>query len=101
MLTQARLLQQQTHCASQQGEVNQLTKLQALWNLCDVQELGWYDEDKNNSGVLINKLSSDALAIKGQFGDTMGMLTQVCSKRRERMQQEGRAFARLRKFRMA
>lgn len=41
------------------------------------QEVGWYDEEKNSSGVLTAKLSSDALAVKGQFGDTMGLLTQV------------------------
>ncbi len=39
--------------------------------------MGWYDEDRNASGVLASKLSSDALAVKGQFGDTMGLLTQV------------------------
>lgn len=37
-----------------------------------------YDEERNNSGVLTSKLSADALAVKGQFGDTMGMITQVC-----------------------
>ena len=41
------------------------------------QEVGWFDEDRNASGVLSSKLSSDALAVKGQFGDTMGLLTQV------------------------
>ena len=40
------------------------------------QEIGWYDDDRNSSGVLTSKLSADALAVKGQFGDTMGMLTQ-------------------------
>eukprot|EP00887_Chlorella_sp_A99_P002677 scaffold6.g2677.t1 len=40
------------------------------------QEVGWYDEERNSSGVLTSKLSADALAVKGQFGDTMGMLTQ-------------------------
>ena len=44
---------------------------------CLLQEVGWYDEDRNNSGVLTSKLSADALAVKGQFGDTMGLLTQV------------------------
>ena len=42
-----------------------------------MQEVGWFDEERNSSGVLTSKLSSDALAIKGQFGDTMGLLTQV------------------------
>ena len=41
------------------------------------QEVGWYDQEKNSSGVLTSKLSADALAVKGQFGDTMGLLTQV------------------------
>ncbi|KAL4457545.1 hypothetical protein ABPG75_012410 [Micractinium tetrahymenae] len=40
------------------------------------QEVGWYDEDRNSSGVLTSKLSTDALAVKGQFGDTMGLMTQ-------------------------
>ena len=40
------------------------------------QEVGWYDDERNSSGVLTSKLSADALAVKGQFGDTMGMLTQ-------------------------
>jgi ATP-binding cassette, subfamily B (MDR/TAP), member 1 len=40
------------------------------------QEVGWYDEERNSSGILASKLSADALAVKGQFGDTMGMLTQ-------------------------
>ena len=44
---------------------------------CPLQEVGWFDEERNSSGVLTSKLSSDALAIKGQFGDTMGLLTQV------------------------
>jgi len=41
------------------------------------QEIGWYDDDRNSSGVLASKLSADALAVKGQFGDTMGMLVAV------------------------
>ena len=41
------------------------------------QEVGWYDDERNSSGVLTSKLSADALAVKGQFGDTMGLLTQV------------------------
>ncbi|KFM27090.1 ABC transporter B family member 4 [Auxenochlorella protothecoides] len=40
------------------------------------QEVGWFDQESNNSGVLTSKLSTDALAVKGQFGDTMGLLTQ-------------------------
>ena len=40
------------------------------------QDVGWYDDDTNSSGVITSKLSSDALAVKGQFGDTMGLITQ-------------------------
>ena len=40
------------------------------------QEIGWFDEEKNSSGVLSTKLSTDAMAVKGQFGDTMGLITQ-------------------------
>jgi len=40
------------------------------------QEVGWYDDERNNSGVLTSKLSADAMAVKGQFGDTMGLITQ-------------------------
>jgi hypothetical protein len=38
--------------------------------------VGWYDREGNSSGVLSSKLSADALAVKGQFGDTMGALAQ-------------------------
>jgi len=58
-----------------------LLRLMSLRSQCCaarcLQEVGWYDEDRNSSGVLTSKLSSDALAVKGQFGDTMGLLTQV------------------------
>lgn len=40
------------------------------------QEVAWYDQEENNSGVLVGKISSDAAAVKGQYGDTMGLLTQ-------------------------
>ncbi|KAI8112886.1 hypothetical protein M9434_004206 [Picochlorum sp. BPE23] len=40
------------------------------------QEIGWFDDEKNSSGVLTTKLSTDAMAVKGQFGDSMGLLTQ-------------------------
>ena len=42
-----------------------------------MQEVGFYDQEQNNSGVLTAKLSADAAAVRGQFGDTMGMLLQV------------------------
>ena len=40
------------------------------------QEVGFYDDEKNSSGTLTSKLASDALAVRGQFGDTMGLLVQ-------------------------
>lgn len=40
------------------------------------QEVGWFDRPVNNSGVLSSKLSTDALAVKGQFGDSMGLIAQ-------------------------
>jgi ATP-binding cassette subfamily B (MDR/TAP) protein 1 len=40
------------------------------------QEVGWYDDDRNSSGVLSSKLATDAAAVRGQFGDTMGLLAQ-------------------------
>ena len=46
-----------------------------------LQEVGWYDEDRNSSGVLTSKLSADALSVKGQFGDSIGLLTHVRSGR--------------------
>lgn len=42
-----------------------------------LQEVGWFDQEKNSSGALTSRLASDSVAVKGQFGDTMGMLTQV------------------------
>ena len=44
------------------------------------QEVGWYDDERNSSGVLTSKLSADALAVKGQLGDAMGLITQVSSR---------------------
>jgi ATP-binding cassette subfamily B (MDR/TAP) protein 1 len=40
------------------------------------QEVGFFDEEKNSSGVLTSKLTTDAMAVKGQFGDSMGLITQ-------------------------
>ena len=40
------------------------------------QDVAFFDDDGNNSGILASKLSADALAVKGQFGDTMGLMTQ-------------------------
>ena len=40
------------------------------------QEVGFFDQEKNSSGVLTSKLTTDAMAVKGQFGDSMGLITQ-------------------------
>jgi ATP-binding cassette subfamily B (MDR/TAP) protein 1 len=40
------------------------------------QEVAYFDRDANSSGALTSKLSSDAMAIRGQFGDTMGLVVQ-------------------------
>ena len=40
------------------------------------QEVAFFDRDANSSGALTSKLSSDAMAIRGQFGDTMGLVVQ-------------------------
>ena len=40
------------------------------------QEIGWFDDEKDSSGVLSTKLNTDAMAVKGQFGDSMGLITQ-------------------------
>ena len=40
------------------------------------QEIGWFDDEKNASGILSTKLNTDAMAVKGQFGDSMGLITQ-------------------------
>jgi ATP-binding cassette, subfamily B (MDR/TAP), member 1 len=40
------------------------------------QEVGWYDKQENSSGVLTSQLGADALDVRGQLGDTAGLLTQ-------------------------
>jgi len=40
------------------------------------QEVGFFDKESNSSGALTSRLSSDAMAVRGQFGDTMGLLVQ-------------------------
>eukprot|EP00887_Chlorella_sp_A99_P001633 scaffold8.g1633.t1 len=43
-------------------------------------EVGWFDRDENNSAAIMNRLSSDALAVKGQAADSMGLVTQnICT----------------------
>jgi ATP-binding cassette subfamily B (MDR/TAP) protein 1 len=40
------------------------------------QEVGWYDKQENSSGALTSQLGADALDVRGQLGDTAGLLTQ-------------------------
>ena len=40
------------------------------------QEVGFFDKESNSSGALTSRLSSDAMAVRGQFGDTMGLVVQ-------------------------
>lgn len=42
------------------------------------QEMAWFDRQENSTGVLVSRLASDSRAVKGQFGDSMGFLVQVC-----------------------
>ena len=38
------------------------------------QEIGWFDLDENNLGALVTRLSSDAAALKGLTGPTLGAI---------------------------
>ena len=38
------------------------------------QEIGWFDEDENNLGALVTRLSTDAAALKGFTGPTFGAI---------------------------
>ena len=38
------------------------------------QEIGWFDLDENNLGALVTRLSSDAAALKGLTGQTIGAI---------------------------
>jgi ATP-binding cassette subfamily B (MDR/TAP) protein 1 len=38
------------------------------------QEIGWFDLDENNLGALVTRLSSDAAALKGFTGPTLGAI---------------------------
>lgn len=38
------------------------------------QEIGWFDLDENNLGALVTRLSSDAAALKGLTGQTLGAI---------------------------
>lgn len=42
-----------------------------------LQEVAWFDRDENNSAAIMNRLSSDALAVKGQAADSFGLIMQV------------------------
>eukprot|EP00887_Chlorella_sp_A99_P000087 scaffold16.g87.t1 len=39
-------------------------------------EVGWFDRDENNSAAIMNRLSFDALAVKGQAADSISMVVQ-------------------------
>ncbi|GJP52824.1 hypothetical protein CLOM_g11912 [Closterium sp. NIES-68] len=39
-------------------------------------EIGWFDQDKNNSGAVAARLSSDATLVKGAIGDRISVITQ-------------------------
>jgi len=41
------------------------------------QEVGWYDEKDNSSGAIISRLEADALAVKGQVSDNLGLVGQI------------------------
>jgi ATP-binding cassette subfamily B (MDR/TAP) protein 1 len=66
----------QTYCFNYMGQkLGRRVRVMMMTALLR-QDVGWYDDDRNNSGVITSKLSADALAVKGQFGDTMGLITQ-------------------------
>ncbi|CAI5997677.1 unnamed protein product [Closterium sp. NIES-65] len=39
-------------------------------------EIGWFDHDKNNSGAVAARLSSDATLVRGAIGDRISVITQ-------------------------
>ncbi len=41
-----------------------------------MQELGWFDREENASGALSSRLSADTAAIRGAFGDQLGLMVQ-------------------------
>uniref|UniRef100_A0A7M4FAJ1 Multidrug resistance protein 1-like n=1 Tax=Crocodylus porosus TaxID=8502 RepID=A0A7M4FAJ1_CROPO len=45
-----------------------------------LQEIGWYDDNKNAVGVLLTRLATDASQVKGATGSRLGLLTMtVCT----------------------
>ena len=43
------------------------------------QDIGWFDKEENNSGQLVSRLSTDAVAIRGAVGDQVGAVLQASS----------------------
>ena len=41
------------------------------------QEIGYFDQEQNNSGAIVSRLDTDALHIKGQASDNWGMVAQI------------------------
>lgn len=48
----------------------------ALFRNILYQEVGWFDLDKNASGVLTTRLATDASLVRGAVGDTLGVMMQ-------------------------
>lgn len=40
------------------------------------QEIGWFDQEQNSSGILATKLSSDAAYVRGAAADTVSLILQ-------------------------
>jgi len=41
------------------------------------QDVGWFDQEENNSAAIVSRLESDALYVKGQASDNFGMIAQI------------------------
>jgi len=67
----------QTYCFNFMGQkLGRRVRVMMMQALLRQDVGSFYDDDKNSSGVITSKLSADALAVKGQFSDTMGLITQ-------------------------
>ena len=43
------------------------------------QEIGWFDEKRNNTGALCARLAGDAAKVQGGTGTRLGIVIQVIS----------------------